>query len=200
MPRSDATANREALLEAARAELNLDANASLDTIAASAGLSRRSVYGHFASRDELLRELLATGSARVNAAVDTDQVDDPLVDLALVAAHLWREVESIRVMALFAVRGPFKGLTVDNLAPLRLRVYTDIERGQEQGVIRNDIDARTLAHLVEEGALVVLAEATTEPLTREQGHALVMRVVLGLVGLGWREANVLIESHRELQL
>jgi len=200
MPRSDATANREALLEAARAELNLDANASLDTIAASAGLSRRSVYGHFASRDELLRELLATGSARVNAAVDTDQVDDPLVDLALVAAHLWREVESIRVMALFAVRGPFKGLTVDNLAPLRLRVYTDIERGQEQGVIRNDIDARTLAHLVEEGALVVLAEATTEPLTREQGHALVMRVVLGLVGLGWREANDLIESHRELQL
>ena len=200
MPRSDATANREALLEAARAELNLDANASLDTIAASAGLSRRSVYGHFASRDELLRELLATGSARVNAAVDTDQVDDPLVDLALVAAHLWREVESIRVMALFAVRGPFKGLTVDNLAPLRLRVYTDIERGQQQGVIRNDIDARTLAHLVEEGALVVLAEATTEPLTREQGHALVMRVVLGLVGLGWREANVLIESHRELQL
>ena len=102
------------------------------------------------------------------------------------------------VMALFAVRGPFKGLTVDNLAPLRARVLDDIVRAQEQGGIRNDIDSRTLAHLVEEGALMVLDEATTEPLTSQQGHLLVMQVVLGLVGLGWREANELIESHSEL--
>jgi AcrR family transcriptional regulator len=198
MARSDATANRESLLAAARVELNQDSSASLETIAASAGLSRRSVYGHFASRDDLLRELLTLGSARVNAAVDTDRNDDPLIDLALVAAHLWREVENIRVMALFAIRGPFRGLTADNLAPLRARVLDDIVRGQELRVIRNDIDARTLAHLVEEGALMVLAEATTEPLSTDEGRALVMRVVLGLAGLGWREANDLIESHPEL--
>jgi AcrR family transcriptional regulator len=196
--RSDATANREALLAAARVELNIDSNASLETIAAAAGLSRRSVYGHFASRDDLLRELLTTGSQRVSAALAVETADEPLLDLALIAAHLWREVENIRVMALFAVRGPFKGLTADNLRPLRVRVLDDVRRGQEQGGIRNDIDAETLAHLIEQGALMVLDEATSTPLTAREGHTLVIRVVLGLAGLGWRDANAFIDTHSEL--
>ena len=56
-PRSDAAKNRAALLDAARSELNRDPDASLDTIAAAAGLSRRAVYGHFPSRDALIAEL-----------------------------------------------------------------------------------------------------------------------------------------------
>jgi len=197
-PRRDATENRAALLAAARVELNADANASLETIAASAGLSRRAVYGHFASRDDLLRELLTGGAARVSAAIERSHDADPVVDLALVAAHLWREVESMRVMALFAVRGPFKGTTADNLTALRSRVLADVTQGQADGTIRTDVDATTLAHLVEEGALMVLAEATAQQLSAADGHALVIRVVLGLVGFGWREANELIESRPDL--
>lgn len=192
LKRRDATENRESLLAAARIELNVDPNASLETIAASAGLSRRSVYGHFANRDDLLRELLATGAARVSAAVESSRDDDPVTDLALVAATLWREVESIRVMALLAVRGPFKGLTAEALAPLRERVLADVARGQTAGSIRRDIDAPTLARLIEEGALMVLETATTSALTSEQGHTLVMRVVLSLAGLSWRETAELI--------
>lgn len=56
-PRRDAASNREALLDAARAILNRDPEASLDTIAAAAGLTRRAVYGHFPSRNTLLAEL-----------------------------------------------------------------------------------------------------------------------------------------------
>jgi AcrR family transcriptional regulator len=196
--RRDATENRAALLAAARIALNEDPAASLETIAAAAGLSRRAVYGHFASRDDLLRELLTNGAERVSAAIDTSRHDDPVTDLALVAANLWREVESMRVMALFAVRGPFKGLTASALAPLRERVLADVTRGQAARDIRNDIDAPTLAHLVEEGALMVLDEATTKRLSSAQGHALVMNVVLSLIGLGWRDAHALIDSHRTL--
>jgi AcrR family transcriptional regulator len=196
--RRDATENRAALLAAARLELNADANASLETIAASAGLSRRAVYGHFASRDDLLRELLTGGAARVSAAIERSHDADPVVDLALIAANLWREVESMRVMALFAVRGPFKGITGDNLRALRTRVLNDVDAGQATGSIRADIDAPTLARLVEEGALMVLAEATAQQLSAAEGHALVIRVVLGLVGFGWREANDLVASHPSL--
>jgi AcrR family transcriptional regulator len=193
--RRDATENRAALLAAARVELNADANASLETIAASAGLSRRAVYGHFASRDDLLRELLTSGAARVSAAIERSHDADPVVDLALIAAHLWREVESMRVMALLAVRGPFKGITADNLRELRSRVLADVTRGQADGTVRTDVDASTLAHLVEEGALMVLAEATARELPAADGHTLVISVVLGLVGFGWRAANDLVESH-----
>ncbi len=194
LKRRDATENRASLLAAARVALNTDPNASLETIAAEANLSRRAVYGHFASRDDLLRELLSSGAARVSAAVAHSRHSDPATDLALIAASLWREVESIRVMALFAVRGPFKGLTASALAPLRERVLADVTRGQKEGGIRDDVDAVTLARLIEEGALMVLDEATTSSLPSDQGRTLVMRVVLSLAGLGWRDAAELIDS------
>ena len=103
MPRRDALENRAALLAAARVALNRDPDATLDAIATEAGLSRRSVYGHFATRDELVRELVAAGAARVAGALTGVGHPDPLVRLALVAARMWAEVADIRVMALFAV-------------------------------------------------------------------------------------------------
>jgi AcrR family transcriptional regulator len=196
--RSDAARNRERLLDAARLELNRDPDATIETIAASAGLSRRSVYGHFASRDELLRELLAAGVARVTGAFDDEPHPDPVTDLCLIAATLWREVESTRVMTLFAVRGPFKDDTVRALAPVRRRALRDVRRGQEAGGIRTDVPDVTLAHLLEEGILTVLDEATSEHLSDEVVHGLVLRLVLGLLGSGWREAAAFIESTPEL--
>ena len=138
-PRRDATENRLALLSAARVELNLDSEATLETIAARAGLSRRSVYGHFATRDELLRELISVGAARVSRAVVHVVHHDPVVRLALVAATLWREVEDVRVMAVFAVRGPLKHHTALALEPLRELVRQSIADGVPQGSIRSDI-------------------------------------------------------------
>jgi AcrR family transcriptional regulator len=61
-PRKDAAENREAILRAAALLLNDDPDASLEAIAAAAGLSRRALYGHFATRDDLLRELVVLGA------------------------------------------------------------------------------------------------------------------------------------------
>ncbi|MDM4762259.1 TetR/AcrR family transcriptional regulator [Galbitalea sp. SE-J8] len=196
-PRSDAARNRERIVEAARVELNRDPEASLDTIATAAGIGRRTLYGHFATRDALLQELLDRGVARVLAAFDADAVrphPDPVLDLCLIAVTLWHEVESTRVMTLFAVRGPFRSQTIAALARVRARALDDVRRGQAGGGIRTDIDDRTLAHLLEEGILTVLDEATTEGLDDETVHGVLLRLVLGLLGLGWRDAAALIDS------
>jgi AcrR family transcriptional regulator len=198
MPRKDAVENRAALLAAARDVLNADPDASLEAIATAAGLTRRSVYGHFANRDELLRELLSVGVTRVTAAFVVEPHADPVIDLCLIATTLWHEVESTRVMTLFAVRGPFKQQTVTALAAVRARALDDVRRGQTLGDIRDDVDARTLAHLLEEGILTVLDEATTEHLDDETVHGLLLRLVLGLLGLGWRDAAALIDSTPDL--
>jgi AcrR family transcriptional regulator len=199
MPRKDAEQNRAALIDAARAVLNRDPDASLEVIAAEAGLSRRSVYGHFANRDELLQELLALGIARVRAAFVDAPHDDPAIDLCLIAVTLWREVESTRVMTLFAVRGRYRQRTIDALAELRARALDDVRRGQRAGGIRDDIEAGTLARLLEEGILTVLAEATAHALADEIVHGILLRLVLGLLGLGWRDSAALIDSHPELE-
>lgn len=196
--RRDAVENREALLAAARVELNLDAEASLEAIAARAGLSRRSVYGHFATRDELLRELITLGATRVAGAVGGVDHDDPLVRLALIASRLWREVDDIRVMAVFAVRGPLKGHTADALAPLRARVVAAIEDGAAAGSVRRDIPAARLARLVEDAALSALDEASVDGMPAADAHRLVMLLVLATAGLSATQAAELIDTHPEL--
>jgi len=196
--RSDALANREALLAAARVALNLDPDASLESIATLAGLSRRSLYGHFATRDELLRELISTGAARVASGVATVDHPDPLVRLALIASRLWHEVEDIRVMAVFAVRGPLKGLTATALAPLRARVAAAIAEGAANGSVRGDIPVDRLARLVEDAALSALAEASSSALPSAVAHRLVILLVLSTAGLSAADSATLIDTHPEL--
>lgn len=197
-PRKDATENRAALLAAAKIELNLDADATLDTIAARAGLSRRAVYGHFATRDDLLRELITIGAARVAASVSSADHADPVIRLALIASRLWREVDDIRVMAVFAVRGPLKGHTAEGLAPLRARVVDAIAEGVAAGSVRSDIPVPRLARLVEDAALSALAESSRDHIAAAEAHRLVMLLVLGTIGLGSAQAAALIDGHPEL--
>jgi AcrR family transcriptional regulator len=197
-PRRDAADNRAALLAAARIVFARDPDSSLDAVAAEAGLSRRSVYGHFANRDELQRELVSQGAVRITAALAPVAHPDPLVRLALIGAGLWREVASLRVMALFAVRGAHRQHTIASLAPLRARVLDSVREAAGNGEARTDIPVERLARLVEDAALAVLEESTRSDLSAAEGHRLVMLNVLGTLGLGWRDAATLIDSHTEL--
>ena len=197
-PRRDALDNRVALIEAARVVFARDPGASLDAIAVEAGLSRRAVYGHFASRDDLQRELVTMGAARIAAALEGIDHEDPVVRLALIAAGIWREVASMRVMALFALRGNLQAHTVNALAPLRLKVFEAVREGIAAGTIRDDIAAERLARLVEDAALAILAESNRSNLSSREGHTLVQLNVLGVLGFGWREAQALISDTPEL--
>jgi AcrR family transcriptional regulator len=197
-PRRDATENRSALLAAARAELNLDEDASLEAIAARAGLSRRAVYGHFATRDELVRELITLGSQRISAGVLQVHHDDPVVRLALIAARLWHEVEDVRVMAVFAVRGPLKQHTAAALQPVRESVQQAIAEGVAAGSVRSDIAVPRLARLVEDAALTALVEASRERIAASDVHRLAILLVLGTIGMSATDASAFIDSHTEL--
>ena len=197
--RRDAVENRAALVAAARVVLNRDPDSSLEQIAAEAGLSRRAVYGHFPTRDDLLREVTAQGAARITAALAGTADDDPVVELALIAGRLWAEVESIQVMAVFAVRGALRANIAEALAPLRAMMLFAVDRGQSAGSIRTDIEARRLARLVEDSLLSVFDESTRSTLTTAEGHRLTMLAVLGTLGLDWRSAGELIDSTKALQ-
>jgi AcrR family transcriptional regulator len=197
-PRRDATANREALLGAAAAALNEDIDTSLESIAARAGLSRRAVYGHFSTRDELLVEVFTRGARRLAALLDPVSHPDPLVEIALFGATLWAEVEHVRVSAALAVRGPHRAMVGTALDPARERLRETVRRGMEAGRIRTDLDRETVTRLIENAAVSVLDEATRARLTPEAGHRLVMLAGLGAAGLGWREAGELIASTPEL--
>ena len=196
--RSDAAKNRAALLDAARAELNRDPDASLDVIAAAAGLTRRAVYGHFPSRDALIAELAELGAARVAAAVDAIHVADPVLDLALVGRLVWDDVEHVRAMTRSVVRGPLREQVLSGaLGPLHERIVADVERAARSGAGRTDLAPEVVARLVEGAAFAVLDESLRRPMTREEGRRLVVLAGLGALGLSWREADAVLDRHAD---
>lgn len=197
-PRRDATENRLALLAAAKIELNQDPDASLEAIAARAGLSRRAVYGHFASRDELLSALILAGAERIGAAAQGLDHPDSRVAIARLGASLWAEVDSIRPMARLAVRGPFASAVASALAPLRGALVDTVAAGQRAGELRQDMTASQVARLIEGAALAVLDESTRTPFSADEGARLVVLAGLGAAGLHWRSAGDIIEANPEL--
>jgi AcrR family transcriptional regulator len=195
-PRSDAAKNRAALLDAARAVLNLDPDASLDSVASAAGLSRRSVYGHFPSREALIAELAELGAARVAAAVDAIHDPDPVLDLALVGRLVWDDVEHVRAMTRSVVRGPLREQVLSGaLGPLHARIVADVELAARTGAGRTDLAPEVVARLVEGAAFAVLDESVRSPVGRGEGRRLVILAGLGALGLSWREAQDLLTRH-----
>jgi AcrR family transcriptional regulator len=193
--RRDALANRESLLRAAQSALATNPTASLDAIAQAAGLTRRAVYGHFADRDSLLREVIAVGAQRFNAIAETTDESDPRVTLARMATRLWREASAVRASANIALDDAHLADTVRALAPLRRRIRDLTAVGVGSGAFRGDMPPELLAFLIEETARATLRELR---LTTTDADATVVRVVLSIVGLSWTEQAELIDAHPEI--
>lgn len=198
MTRRDASENRERILAAAVLAIQANPAARLDDIAAEAGLSRRALYGHFATRDELLEEVFARGAARIAAAVLPVDDADPALAVALIASRLWGEVAHIRANASIALRDPFRQRTSLVLKPLRDRLGEIVQLGIDSGRFRQDIDAPVLARLIEGAALAVLEEATHSKLDVDDGNRLVVLNTLACAGIPWREAPAVIATSTEL--
>ncbi|OOB89278.1 TetR/AcrR family transcriptional regulator [Rathayibacter sp. VKM Ac-2630] len=190
-PRRDAADNRAAILLAARTLLRTDSDASLEAIASEAGVTRRTVYGHFSSREELLTTVFREGAARIAAVLAPVRHEDPACELALIGSRMWREVESIRVPARSALRSPFAELVAETLEPVRAQLRETAARGIASGRFRPDLDAGRLARLVEDAAIAVLDEAADSDLGEAEAERLVMVDVLAIAGFGWSDADAL---------
>jgi AcrR family transcriptional regulator len=195
--RKDAAENREALLAAARRELAADPAASLDAIAAAAGLSRRALYGHFPSREALLAELMERGAARVASAVNAVEHAEPLTEIALLGSVVWDQVDEVRAITLLAVRGPFRERIAPALDLLHDRLTDAITRAGRAGSARTDLPPETTARLVEGAAFTVLGEADRSRLSRTEGERLEVLAGLGALGLGWRDADAFLAAHAQ---
>ncbi|MCT1478606.1 TetR/AcrR family transcriptional regulator [Microbacterium sp. p3-SID336] len=194
-PRRDAVENRAGILAAARAALALDPHASIDVIARSAGLSRRTLYGHFDDRDALIRELVSSGAQRFNAIAASVHDDDPRVALARLAARLWQEAAHVQVAAALALDETHVAHTAQALAPLRSALAALVQRGQDDGSFRTDLAAPVVARLIEEMARAVVSRTDADS---TGAGDLAVRSVLSIAGLSWREADELLAAHPDI--
>ncbi|MEW2269404.1 TetR family transcriptional regulator [Streptomyces sp. SID685] len=177
---SRADANRRRILDVALAELLRDPDASMDQIARAAGVVRRTVYGHFPSREALISTL--TDEA-VQALADADVagrtgVTDPAEALARSVLALWATADRYRLLIALAQRTVTVQGIRERLAPVRAAKIRVLQQGLEEGVFTSPLPAPALAY-VHEQTLFAVMEAVNDGLlaAEEAGRAATVTVL-----------------------
>jgi len=189
-----ADANRRRILDVALAELLRDPDASMDQIARAAGVVRRTVYGHFPSREALISTLVdeAVDVLSEAHASGREGVEDPAEAVARSVLAVWEIADRYRLLIALAQRTVTTQGIRDRLAPVRESVVGLLQRGLDQGDFSSPLPAPALAY-VHEQLLFALMEAVNDGLlaTQEAGRSAAV-TVLTAAGVPASQATELV--------
>ncbi|NLT06202.1 MAG: TetR/AcrR family transcriptional regulator [Solirubrobacterales bacterium] len=139
--RADAERNVARILDAAIDLLASRPDASMSQVAAAAGVSRQTVYGHFASREALLEAVAERALAETLAAIDGSDPErgPPAEALARLTDAWWSAVvRHAEVLGALAAAYPDRGDVHALHAPIRARIEALARRGQDSGAFAAD--------------------------------------------------------------
>ncbi|MFF8396838.1 TetR/AcrR family transcriptional regulator [Streptomyces sp. NPDC016172] len=166
---SRADANRRRLLDVALAELLRDPDASMDQIARAAGVVRRTVYGHFPSREALISTLVDEAVEALSAAhaAGREDVRDPAEAVARSVLAVWAIADRYRLLVALAQRTVTMQGIRERLAPVRQESIGLLQRGLDENVFSSPLPAPALAY-VHEQMLFAVMEAVNDGLLAAQ--------------------------------
>lgn len=138
--RADAVHNAQAILDAAAAVLGDQPDAGLAAVAQAAGISRKTLYAHFPSRDILINALIERATTRVVTALDAADLDTGPADAALVRLLEtgWTSIDTDPFLLHVSTPPVSPEQDRDRHAPILERLYRVVERGQREGDIAAD--------------------------------------------------------------
>ncbi len=145
--RADAQRSVDAIVEAARAVLVEQPDASVEEIAEVAGVSRQTVYAHFSSRDVLVSAVInAERAAHLAALVDARLDRAPPVDAVRGFLDIsWRLVDHFPLLLDPALARTPDPDGEDPHRPAAVVLERIIRRGQRTGVFDRTLPAGWLA-------------------------------------------------------
>ena len=177
---SRADANRRRILDVALAELLRDPDASMDQIARAAGVVRRTVYGHFPSREALISTLVDEAVEALSAAhaAGREDVRDPAEAVARSVLAVWAIADRYRLLVALAQRTVTMQGIRERLAPVRQESIGLLQHGLDEDVFSSPLPAPALAY-VHEQMLFAVMEAVNDGLlaAREAGRCAAVTVL-----------------------
>ena len=151
--RADAQRNREAILVAAEAEFRArGADASIDGIAERAGVGVGTVYRNYATKDALMRAIIAAHVEPILVAA-RDSLEDPDPGAAFLGLVRRISSESCSFKALsdtLAGAGlDFNAAKQETIGELMGMMQQLFRRGQEAGALRADVTVQDFSALMQ---------------------------------------------------
>lgn len=189
-----ADANRRRILDVALIELLRDPDASMDQIARAAGVVRRTVYGHFPSRDALVGAILDDAVEAVETAHVAGRagVADPAEALARSMLAVWQVTDRYRLLLSLARRSVTMEGIRDRLAPVRTSGTELIQQGLESGQFTSPLPANALAYVVEQVLFGLMEAVNDGALETEQADRSAVISILIAAGLPAPDATALM--------
>jgi AcrR family transcriptional regulator len=173
--RLDARRNLEAIVDAARRTFAADPRASMQQVAEAAGLHRATVHRHFASRDDLLNTLQARAQEEsLQALRETNPEEGAAADALRRATRALVGVADRWQLARYAAVHQ-EGSAAEEMRRLMTEL---IARGQREGSVRDDLDARVLT-TVWSGVVANAGGFLGEGMSVDEASDVIATVVLG---------------------
>lgn len=191
-----AEANRRHILAVATRELIRDPDASMDDIARAAGVVRRTVYGHFPSREALIEGIADEAAREVTDALSraTAGVTSPVEALVAATTATWTIGDRYRLLISLAQRNLTGGGIRDHLRPAREHVTGLLEEGARRGAFAAHLPPSVLAHALE-SLILGLLQAVNDGLWQSADPAReVVRTCLIAAGVPAADADAALND------
>ncbi|MFG2732610.1 TetR/AcrR family transcriptional regulator [Streptomyces canus] len=189
-----AEANRRHILDVALTELLRDPDASMDQIARAAGVVRRTVYGHFPSREALIGTLVDGAVEAVAAAhaAGREGAEDLAQAVAGSVLAVWEVADRYRILVALAQRSVTVQGIRERLAPVRDACTDLLQRGLDTGVFVSPLPAPALAYVHEQMMFAVMEAVNDGLLDAEEAGRSTAVTVLTAAGVPASLATALV--------
>lgn len=181
--RRHARANRAAIVEAAIGALAANPDASMAEVAQAAGVVRRTVYAHFASRRELMEGIADEAFSELMAAAQqgAEVPRDPAAAMAELTLRIWPVGDRFRLLLSSARTEIGEERIHDILEPMRSLIRDMVDRGRNAGVFSAYLPVEVVVATAEALTIGHLEQANRGLITdRGQTCAITGLVLMGL--------------------
>ena len=185
---------RKRILDVALEVLGQHPDAGMADIASAAGVVRRTVYGHFPSRTDLVRTLAQRAVDEIAAVLGEVNVPDGAAEKVWVdfIARLWPLTDRYRV--LLALRRGEYGVEIHALlGPVDKTLANLVQQGQDSGVFGRHLPAHVLSQIA---YAAVFAIADHNVAGESLSASAAMLTSLLVLGVPEARARALLEEQR----
>ncbi|WP_245681777.1 TetR/AcrR family transcriptional regulator [Actinomadura kijaniata] len=181
--RADADRSAAAVLQAAQRLLAAEPHASIEDIATAAGVSRQTVYAHFANRDALVSAVIDAITAETVAEMDAVPLDQGTAAEALLRLlnASWGSFQRYTRLLSTATATPEEDHSRHHAVNDRL--HQVLTRGQQAGEFTRDLSAPWLATAVISLGHAAAEAVTTDRMTFAEATGALAQSMLRLCGV-----------------